>query len=123
MGSGKVRWRGTAEEIHCRAGVEGVDAIRNPVAVCIVVGTAENKIGNEPGDHTLVPGDAAEWQGATRAGGMGCALLAQCYLALCSDFGPASAGAGAIRLQLALGHGHRMLLCRHCFRLVAGPKA
>ena len=64
MGGGEVRRICKAAQLHRRTGLEGVDAVCDPLAVCAALGIAEDKAGDEPGDHAGFQSDASEWQGA-----------------------------------------------------------
>src|ERR1039458_3201067 len=120
MAGGEVRWTGQSAHLHCWTSLQSLDAFRDPLPVCVALGTAKNKTGHEPGHHTSLSRGAGEWQGTARSTGMGCAVLAQCDLTRGSDCYEADARGGAIRFQLALGHGNGMLLRRDRFRISAG---
>ena len=91
MGGGGVRWICKTAQLQRWTDVEGVDAVRDPVIVCVAVGVAEDKTGDEPGHYAGFQGDASEWQGSTGSRGMGCASAAQRYFARRADCDEADA--------------------------------
>src|ERR1700689_4300098 len=123
MGGREVRRICKAAHLYRGTGVEGVDAVCDPLAVCAALGIAQDKTGDEPGNYTGVQRDASGWEGAAWSGGMGCASTAQRDFARGSDCCEADAGSGAIRFQLALGDRDGMLLCRDRFWIAAGAGA
>ena len=102
------------------AGIEGVDAVCDPLAVCAALGIAEDQAGDESGDHAGFQGDAGEWESAAGPSGMGCAAAAQRDFARGSDCYQADAGGGALRFQLALGDWDGGFSCRNRLRIAAG---
>ena len=43
---------GENPHLHCGASLQSLDTLRNPLIVCVALGTAENKTGDEPGDYS-----------------------------------------------------------------------
>ena len=76
-----VRWTLENPNLHCGTSVQSLDALRNPLIVCVDLGTSENKTGDESDDYSGFSRGAVKWQSASRSAGMGCAVPAQCHFA------------------------------------------
>src|ERR1700688_3768092 len=123
MDGGAVRRTGEGALLHGWTSFEGVDAVCDPVAVCVAVGIAENQVGDEPGHDTSVSRVAAERESPSCAAGMGCTALAQCDFPIRARGCETDSGSGALRFELAFRDGDGMLLCRDRFRFATGAES
>ena len=89
-------------------------------AVVLVWGLAAGQVGLEPGHHSGFQGCAGGRHSAARPAGLGRALSAQCGLSCRSGRGQADSRSCALRPQLAVSDGDRLLSGGHCFGTAAG---